>query len=182
LNLGTYNLAKSVFLLLNILKDPTLLIMPALAKNPRAKYDYEILETFEAGLVLSGQEVKSIKNGRMSLKGAYITIKNEEVWLINAFIPPYQIKNTPADYEPNQSRKLLLNRSEIKNLIGRTKQKGLTLVPLRVYTKHNRIKLEFGIGRGKKKVDKREKIKKREAQRRIDRAFKQKSGPKSGFV
>lgn len=156
--------------------------MPALTKNPRAKYDYEILETFEAGLILSGQEVKSIKNGRMRLRGAYITIKNNEAWLINAFVPPYQTKNAPTDYEPSRARKLLLNKLEIKNLIGRTKQKGLTLVPLRVYTKHDRIKLEFGICRGRKKADKREKIKKREIQRRIDRALRQKNDSKSRFV
>jgi SsrA-binding protein len=148
--------------------------MPTLATNPRAKFDYNILETHEAGLVLTGQEVKSIKSGRMSLKGSYVTIKNEEAWLINAQIPPYQPKNTPADYELTRSRKLLLHKKEIKSLIGKIKQKGLTLVPLRVYTKHNRIKLEFGVGQGKKKVDKREVIKKREVQRRIDRALRQK--------
>jgi SsrA-binding protein len=147
--------------------------MPTLATNPRAKFDYNILETHEAGLVLTGQEVKSIKSGRMSLKGSYVTIKNEEAWLINAQIPPYQPKNTPADYELTRSRKLLLHKKEIKSLIGKIKQKGLTLVPLRVYTKHNRIKLEFGVGQGKKKVDKREVIKKREVQRRIDRALRQ---------
>jgi SsrA-binding protein len=148
--------------------------MPTLATNPRAKYDYHILEKFEAGLVLAGHEVKSIKTGRMSLKGAYVTIKDEEAWLINAQISPYQPKNTPKDYEPTHSRKLLLHKKEIKSLIGKIKQKGLTLVPLRVYTKHRRIKLEFGLGQGKRKVDKREKIKKREVKRRIDRALRQK--------
>jgi SsrA-binding protein len=147
--------------------------MPTLTRNPRAKYDYHILETFEAGMVLSGQEVKSVKNGRMSLKGSYVTIKNEEAWLINALIPSYQPKNAPDNYDPSRTRKLLLHKKEIKSLIGKTKQKGLTLVPLRVYTKHNRIKLEFGLGQGKRKVDKREKIKKREAKRRIDRALRQ---------
>jgi len=148
--------------------------MPTLTTNPRAKFDYAILETFEAGMVLSGQEVKSTKNNRMSLKGSYITIKNEEVWLINAFVPPYQTKNTPEDYKPDKSRKLLLHKKEINRLIGKTKQKGLTLVPLRVYTKHNRIKLEFGLGQGRRKIDKREKIKKREVKRRIDRALRDK--------
>ncbi len=148
--------------------------MPTLTTNPRAKFDYSILETFEAGMVLSGQEVKSTKNNKMSLKGSYITIKNEEVWLINAFVPPYQTKNTPEDYKPDKSRKLLLHKKEINRLIGKTKQKGLTLVPLRVYTKHNRIKLEFGLGQGKKKIDKREKIKKREVKRSIDRALRDK--------
>lgn len=147
--------------------------MPSLATNRRAKYDYHIVETFEAGLVLSGQEVKSVKKGRMSLKGAYVTIKDKEAWLINALIPPYQPKNTPPDYQPTRSRKLLLNKKEIKSLIGKTRQKGLTLVPLRVYTKHNRLKLAFALGLGKRQADKREKIKKREAKRRISRALKQ---------
>lgn len=148
--------------------------MPILATNPRVKFDYHILETYEAGLVLSGQEVKSIKNGRMSLKGSYVTIKNEECWLINANIPPYQPKNAPADYEPTRTRKLLLQKKEIRNLIGQTKQKGLTLAPLRVYTKRGRIKLEFGLAKGKRKADKREKIKEREAKKRIERALKDK--------
>ena len=146
--------------------------MPTLATNPQAKFDYHILETHEAGLVLTGQEVKSIKNGRVSLKGSYVTIKNEEAWLINAQISPYQPKNAPSDYEPTRSRKLLLHKKEIKSLIGKTKQKGLTLVPLRVYTKGDLIKLEFGLGKGKKKVDKRETIKKREAQRKIKQALR----------
>lgn len=146
--------------------------MPVLAKNPRAKFDYHIKETFEAGIVLAGYEVKAVKKGHISLKGAYVTLKNEEAYLINAHISPYQPKNMPNDYEPTRTRKLLLHRKELKSLIGQTKQKGLTLVPMRVYTKHNRIKLEFGLGRGKKKYDKRESIKKREAQRRIDRALK----------
>ncbi|MFH0906965.1 MAG: SsrA-binding protein SmpB [bacterium] len=125
--------------------------MSTLVKNPKAKFDYKILETFEAGLVLFGQEVKSIKKGQMSLRGSYVTIKNEEVWLINSLISPYQPKNTPETYEPTRSRKLLLKKKEIKRLIGKIKQKGLTLVPLRVYTKHEKLKMEFGIGQGKKK-------------------------------
>lgn len=146
--------------------------MPTLATNPRAKFDYHILETFEAGLVLFGHEVKAIKNNQMSLKGSYITIKNEEAWLINAQVSLYQPKNIPDDYDPIRTRKLLLNKKEIKSLIGRIKQRGLTLVPLRVYTKHSRIKLGFGLGQGKKKTDKREKIKKRETDRKISRALK----------
>ena len=144
----------------------------SLATNPRAKFDYHILETFEAGLVLFGHEVKAIKNNQMSLKGSYITIKNEEAWLINAQVSLYQPKNIPDDYDPTRTRKLLLNKKEIKSLIGRIKQRGLTLVPLRVYTKHSRIKLGFGLGQGKKKTDKREKIKKRETDRKISRALK----------
>jgi len=147
--------------------------MPVLAINRKAKFDYQILDKYEAGLVLSGLEVKSIKNGKMSLKGSYVTInKNEEVFLINAQITPFQIKNAPKDYQPDRTRKLLLHKKEIKNLIGKIKQKGLTLVPLRVYTKHRKLKLEFGLGQGKKKTDKRESIKRREDERKIGRALR----------
>jgi len=146
--------------------------MSILATNRRAKYDYQILEKFEAGLVLAGYEVKAVKKGHLSLKGSYVTINQKEVWLINSLISPYQPKNMPQDYDSTRSRKLLLHKEEIKSLIGKRKGKGLTLVPLRVYTKHNRIKLEFGLGQGKKQVDKREKIKQREAKIKIDRALK----------
>jgi len=147
--------------------------MKTLAINKRAKYDYNILETFEAGLALKGYEVKSIKAGRISLKGAYVIIKNNQAYLINANIPPYQPKNIPEDYDPNRNRKLLLHKKEIKYLIGKSKEKGLTLMPLKVYTKKGKIKLEFGIGRGKRKIDKRELIKKREVEREIERVVKQ---------
>lgn len=146
--------------------------MKILAENRKARFDYEILEKFEAGMVLIGQEVKSIKLGRMSLKGSYVILREEEPYLIGANIPPYQPKNAPPDYEAERSRKLLLTKSEIKHLIGKTKQKGLTLVPLRVYTKRGKIKLEFGIGKGRKKADKRELIKKREAERELERELK----------
>ncbi len=147
--------------------------MTTLAYNRKAGFDYEILETYEAGLVLRGFEVKAIKTGHMNLAGAFITAKGNELYLTNSFIPPYQPKNTPPDYEPYQARKLLLRRAEIASLIGKTKQKGLTLVPLKVYTKRGKIKLEFAVAKGKKKIDKREKIKKREEERRIDRAMKE---------
>jgi len=148
--------------------------MPTLTTNPRARFDYSILETFEAGIVLFGHEAKAIKSNRVSLKGSYVTIKNNEAWLINVQISPYQPKNTPEEYDPTRSRKLLLHKKEISSLIGKTKQKGLTLVPLRVYTKHNRIKLEFALAKGKRKTDKREKIKRREVDRKIDRALRNK--------
>ena len=146
--------------------------MKTLAVNKRATYDYEILEKYEAGISLFGYEVKSIKTGHISLKGSYVVIKNNEVYLLNAFIPPYQIKNTPSDYDPNRSRKLLLHKSEIKSLIGKIKQKGLTLVPIKLYTKRGKIKLEFALAKGKKKIDKREKIRKREIERKIRRLLK----------
>jgi len=146
--------------------------MKILAKNKKAYFKYQILEKFEAGISLIGQEVKSIKSGRINLSGAYLVLKKSEVYLIGANIPPYQPKNAPADYQPERSRKLLLKKSEIKYLIGKAKQKGLTLVPLRVYTKKGKIKLEFGIAKGLKKFDKRELIKKRETEKEIQRELK----------
>lgn len=146
--------------------------MKTLAVNRRAKYDYQILETLEAGLVLRGYEVKAIKTGKASIKGSFVVLKESELFLINAHISPYQPKNTPADYDPKRSRKVLLNKSEIKSLIGKLKQKGLTLVALKLYTKRGKIKLGFGLGKGKRKIDKREQIKKREFQRRKHRLLK----------
>lgn len=146
--------------------------MTTLAVNKRAKFDYEILETLEAGLVLKGLEVKSVKTGHVSLRGSYITIKDEEAYLINATIPPYQPKNTPDGYDPMRSRKLLLHKKELKYLLGKGKMKGLTLVPIRVYTKKGKIKLEFAVARGRKRIDKREVIKERETKRGIERAVK----------
>ncbi len=148
--------------------------MPTLATNKQARYNYQILETYEAGLVLLGHEVKAIKSGKIGLKGSYVIVKDNQAYLVNAFISPYQPKNTPEDYDSRRTRKLLLNKKEIKTLIGKTKQKGLTLTPLRVYTKRNRIKLEIGLGRGKREYDKRETIKKREINRKIGRALRNK--------
>lgn len=142
-------------------------------ENKKVFFDYEILEKFEAGISLIGQEVKSIKSGKISLKGAYVVVKDEEIFLIGCHIPAYQPKNAPLDYNPEKSRKLLLKKSEIKYLIGKTKERGLTLIPLRVYTKRNLIKLEFGIVKRKKKFDKKETIKKRETEREIRRILKQ---------
>ena len=148
--------------------------MPELAFNRKALYDYEILQNFEAGLVLYGHEVKSIKTGHISLQGSYVVIRGFEAYLLNATVAPYQPKNIPADYNLVRSRKLLLRKSEIQSLIGLTKQNGLTLVPLRVYTKKAKIKLEFSLARGKKEFDKREKIKKRDFQREKGRALRDK--------
>ena len=111
------------------------------AVNRRALYDYEVLETYEAGIELFGFEVKAIKNGRLNLSGSYVVIKNNEAWLLNAAVAPYQPRNTPADYNETRSRRLLLKKAEIKELVGKSAQKGLTLVPLRVYDKKSRIKL-----------------------------------------
>jgi SsrA-binding protein len=137
--------------------------MSVYAVNKRAGFDYELLERMEGGLVLAGYEVKSIKTGHVSLKGAFLTIKDGELYLTNAHIPPYQTANVPEHYDPYQSRKVLVKRRELDSLIGKTKQKGLTLVPVKVYSKHRLLKLEFAVGKGKKMIDKREGIKKREA-------------------
>lgn len=146
--------------------------MPTLAENRRARFDYDILETIEAGIVLTGQEVKSVKLGRMSLTGSFGTIHESAVWLTGASVPAYQPKNAPSNYDPSRSRKLLLHRDEIAKLIGKIKERGLTLVPLRVYSKRGRIKVELGLARGKKQHDKRETIRRREAAREIDRTLK----------
>lgn len=151
--------------------------MKNLAYNKRARYDYDILEKFEAGLILTGAEVKSIKQGNISLKGSYVTLKKTdkelpEAWLINTHISKYKPAGDQPDYDPERSRKLLLNKSEIKQLIGKKQEQGLTIIPLSVYTKRSRIKLKIGLGRGKKKYEKRESIKKREADKKIRRALK----------
>jgi len=146
--------------------------MKTLATNKRATFDYKFIDKYEAGLVLSGQEVKSIKTGHISLKGSFVTIKNSELFLTNANIPFYKFAGNQQKYDPTQPRKLLLKKSEIKSLLGKTKVKGLTLVPIRVYTKKRLIKLEFAVGRGKKKFDKRDDIKKRESARRLRRVVK----------
>jgi SsrA-binding protein len=136
--------------------------MRIFAENKRAFFDYEVLEKYEAGLKLHGFEVKAVKTGHIDLTGSYVTIRNGEVFLLNAFIPPYQPKNAPASYEPRRTRKLLLKSSEIKGLAG--KSKGLTMVPIRVYTKdRGKLKLEFALAKARKKYDKRELIKRREA-------------------
>jgi len=146
--------------------------MKSLVINRRAKYDYEIFDIYEAGLVLFGYEVKAIKTGKASLKSSFVTLKNSELFLINAYISPYQPKNTPKDYDPQRSRKLLLKKQEIASLIGKLKQKGLTLVPIRLYNKKGKIKLEFALAKGKRKIDKREKIKQREFKRQKERLLK----------
>ncbi|MDD5071239.1 MAG: SsrA-binding protein SmpB [Patescibacteria group bacterium] len=147
--------------------------MPILAVNKRASFDYNIGDKYEAGIILAGHEVKSVKTGHISLKGSYVTLKQTQknkqpqVYLINAHIPLYKHAGTIADYDSTRPRQLLLNKKEIKHLVGKRQEQGLTLVPLKIYTKHSFVKLEFGLGRGKKKYDKRETIKKREVDRKI---------------
>lgn len=144
--------------------------MPILAINKRANFDYEILDKYDAGLVLLGHEVKSLRAGNASLGGSYVTFKAgtkglPEAYLINAHISLYKYASTIKDYDPTRSRKLLLKEKEINYLLGKKKEQGLTIVPLRIYTKNSFLKLEFGIGRGKKNYDKREDIKKRDLDR-----------------
>ncbi|MFA5777732.1 MAG: SsrA-binding protein SmpB [Parcubacteria group bacterium] len=146
--------------------------MNILAKNKRATFDYELQDKYEAGLVLTGPEVKSIKTGHISLNGSFVTRKSQEFFLTNASIPPYKFSGEIKNYDPTRSRKVLLKKSEIKHLIGKMNVEGLTLVPLCVYTKRKLIKLEFAVGRGKKQFDKRDTIQKREAKRKMERTLK----------
>lgn len=146
--------------------------MPILAINKRARYDYEILEKYEAGLVLAGHEVKSVKTGHISLKESFVTIHGSELYLTNAHIPPYRHAGQISNYDPSRPRKLLLRKSEIKSLIGKVRTQGLTLVPLKLYTKKRLLKLEFGLGKGKKEYDKRQDIRKREDERKIKQTLK----------
>jgi len=153
--------------------------MPDYAVNKRARFDYEILETLEAGLVLYGHEVKSIKTGHISLKNSFVTLKNiygsatPEAYLTSSHIPLYKHAGKMESYDPTRPRKLLLKKFQIKQLIGKTKEKGLTLIPLKVYNKRRLIKLVFGVGKGKKRIDKRESIKKRETERKLQQLKKQ---------
>lgn len=146
--------------------------MPPLAKNKRAFFDYEILEKIEAGLVLKGHEVKAIKMSHMSLKGAFVSAHNNELFLTNAQIPLYKYA-TVSDYDPTASRKLLVKRKQINRLISKVHTEGLTLVPLSVYNNHGKIKLTFALAKGKKKYDKRHAIKQRESNVQIGRIMKQ---------
>jgi len=138
-------------------------------------HDYQILEKFEAGVVLSGAEVKAIKSGQINLKGSYVTTRKNEPWLINTHVSPYKMASSQRDYSPTHDRKLLLHRKEIASLIGTMGTKGLTVLPLSVYTKGSLVKLELGICRGKKLHDKRETIKKRDAKRQIERLMRDKT-------
>jgi SsrA-binding protein len=142
-----------------------------IAVNRRARHDYHIEETFEAGLVLTGSEVKSLRAGKAQLKDSYGRIDRGELWLFNAHISPYEAA-AQLGHEPTRSRKLLLHRRQIEYLIGKVKERGLTLIPLRLYFKDGRAKVELGLARGKKLYDKREATKEREVKREIDRALK----------
>jgi len=144
------------------------------AVNRQAYHDYFVDETFEAGIVLTGTEIKSIRAGKVNLRGAYARVKDGEVWLEGAHIAEYE-QGTYMNHEPLRSRKLLLHRREIARLIGRVQAKGQTLVPLKLYFKDNRVKVELGLARGKKLYDKRDAIRERDSQRELARVFKQRS-------
>ncbi|MEI6288382.1 MAG: SsrA-binding protein SmpB [bacterium] len=148
--------------------------MKLIINNKDATFNYKILDQFEAGLVLSGPEVKSVKKGQISLKGSYVSIDhNGEAWLVGAHISPYlPAKNAQVDYLPDHRRKLLLHKKEIDSLLGKGKQKGLTIIPINVYTNKRLVKVTIALGQGKSKIDKRETIKKREANREIQRTLK----------
>lgn len=143
----------------------------AFASNPDARRNYSILETLEAGIALTGPEVKSIKHGDCSLRGSYATLRSSELWLLNMHVGLYK-PAAKVRQDPERSRRLLVHRKELDRLIGQIKADGLTLVPLSVYSKGGLVKVELGLGRGKKKHDKRADIKKRESNRNMERALR----------
>lgn len=142
------------------------------AENRKARFNYEILEKYETGIELLGTEVKSVRGGQMSLEGAFVIVRGGEAFLINANVPPYQVKNAPKDYDPLRNRKLLLTKKEIAELAGSEKNKSLTIVPLSVYNKGRKIKVSIASVKGKKKFDKRETLKKRDTDRELRREYK----------
>lgn len=146
--------------------------MASYAENRRARYDYEVLESFEGGLVLTGQETKSVRNGRAKLQGTFLKLLGGELWLIGAHIAPYEKASGLHDYDPTRSRKVLVRRSELRYFTGKLHEKGLTLVPFSFYPKGRRIKVSFGLCRGKKTHDKRETLKQRDLERSTRRALR----------
>jgi len=143
----------------------------AIARNPRARHDYHILETWDAGVVLTGTEVKSLRAGRASLVGAFARVRGGEVWLEAVNIPPYDAGNR-HNHDPLRTRKLLLHRREIRRLIGAVEQKGLALIPLELYFAGNHVKVKIALGRGKAEHDRRDDIRRREAEREMARAVR----------
>lgn len=149
------------------------LTMPSYARNKKAPHEYEILDTLEAGLVLSGREVKSIRTGTIRLLGSYVSIQGDEAWIVGVHIPRYKYDGTGIEYDPERPRKLLLKKQEIAYLQGKSKEKGLTIVPLSVYSKGRHIKVDIGIARGKKLHDKQKTLKARAIDRDIQRDLRQ---------
>ncbi|MEA1909687.1 MAG: SsrA-binding protein SmpB [Patescibacteria group bacterium] len=147
--------------------------MKIIARNSYAKSSYEILDKFEAGLVLLGTEIKSVREGQISLKGSHARITNGELWLTGVHIAPYH-QGAPADYDPMRPRKILVSKQELNKIIGKSQEQGLTLIPLSLYIKRNRAKVELALARGLKKWDKRSKIKERQEDRDIQRKLRRK--------
>jgi SsrA-binding protein len=141
------------------------------ATNRKARHEYEILETFEAGIALVGTEVKSLREGQVTFKDSYVDVQNSEAWLIGCHVSPYH-HGTHANHDPERRRKLLLHRREISRLSGKKAERGLTIVPLRLYFKDGRAKLEIGLARGRKLHDKRSALRERETRREMDRALR----------
>ena len=141
-----------------------------IAENRRARHDYTLLERYEAGIVLTGTEVKSLREGRASLQQAYADVRDMEVWLVGAHIAEYTQGNV-NNHDPDRDRKLLLHRKEIASLIGKVRERGFTIVPTRLYFKDGRAKVELALAKGKERVDKRRDIAKREADRQMERAL-----------
>ena len=144
----------------------------SLLQNKKVSFDYEILEKIEAGIELLGMEVKSVRAGRGSLLGSRVIVRGEEAYVVGFSIPPYQANNTPKDYDSERNKKILLTKKEILRLAGVEKEKGLTIVPLSVYNKGRKLKMEIAIVRGKKKFDKRETLKKKDSERDVARTLK----------
>ena len=142
-----------------------------IARNKKARFDYEIMDTFEAGIMLAGSEVKSLRQKKASIQEAYARIKNGEAYLTGMNIATYEMANR-FNHEPVHDRKLLLHKQEIKRLIGKVQEKGFTLVPLRLYFKNGKVKVELGLAKGKAKYDKRRDIQKRDVEREIQREWK----------
>ncbi len=147
--------------------------MPTYVKNKKAYHDYEIIEKYEAGIKLKGSEVKSIREGHGDLKGSYVKIINDEIWLVGFNLPPYSKAPIVFDYDPVRPRKLLLNKSEIKRLRGKVEKQGYSIIPLEIYTKRNLLKLSIALARGLKKKEKKELIIKKQLDKEIDREMKQ---------
>ncbi|HEX6031064.1 MAG TPA: SsrA-binding protein SmpB [Tepidiformaceae bacterium] len=145
-----------------------------IAQNRRARHDYEILERFEAGIVLTGSEIKSVREHKVQLQGSYARLRDGEVWLEDAHIAPYANAGY-APHNPTRDRKLLLHRKEIAKIAEALGERGLTLIPLAMYFKRGKAKVELGVARGLKRYDKREKVKEREEQRRIEQAVRQRA-------
>jgi len=143
------------------------------ATNRKARHDYFLLDTYEAGIVLQGSEIKSIRAGQISLKEAYVRVDGEQAWLVNAHIAPYDPASR-ENHDPTRDKKLLLHKKEIGKLWDDVRQKGTTIIPLRVYLSRGRAKLEIAVAKGKRHYDKRQAIKERDAQREIDRALNRK--------